>query len=154
MLNHSSFNDKRSPTDRAMTLVEVVVALVLLASLVVGMVTAYAAHQKQGLRALEKVRAVEVADGLLTQWYQDGDASFPRDGAGIVPGADAFVWQTQTTVRNQIETMPVEIVRLQIFPQSARIDSARADDLPQPLAQVDLLLPPDTRWRRRRGLLP
>jgi len=126
----------------ALTLIEVVVALVLLASLVVGMVTAYSAHHRQGVLAHRKRRATAAADKLLTQWYLGGDAKVPRGGSGVLPGPTPLVWRTEIVHRNVIETLPVEVVRLQIFSEAVlarRPDSVA--DAPTPLAQVDVILP-------------
>lgn len=127
---------------RALTLIEVVVALVLLASLLVGMVTAYSAHHRQGIRAHRKRHAAAAADKLLTQWFLDANPNVPRSGQGLLPGPSPLIWRTEIVHRNVIETLPVEIVRLQIFSETALFrGQSGAENTPSPLAQVDVMLP-------------
>ena len=128
----------------ALTLVEVSVALVLLAGLMVGMITAYGAHLRQMKLANERLAAIEVADQLLAQWYRGSEVRMPRVGQGMLPGAPSYVWQTRPINRSYVETLPVEIVRLKIF--SAQ---AIAKNVP-PLAQVDVLMEVKERPRLQR----
>ena len=132
-------------------MIEVVVSLALLASLVAGMVVAYSAHHRQALLATRRHDAIEAADQLLMNWYASGDPQVPRNSHGIVPGSSGLIWRTEVVHQNVIETLPVEIVRLQIFPASPlnrnRLSTNgqfKRDELarvPQPLSQVDVILP-------------
>ncbi len=130
---------------RGITLIEVVVSLVLLASLVSGMVVAYSAHHRQALHASQRQLAIAAADRLLAQWYATGEPTVPRSGFGEVDGQPGIVWQTQVIHQNLIETLPVEVVRLQLFSSSTfskNATEAVGETRPtKPLAQVDVILP-------------
>lgn len=119
---------------KALTLVEVVVALVLLSSLLVAMVTGYGAHVRQMRLAHERLAAIDVADQLLAQWYRGSEVRVPRQGQGLFRGPTNYVWQTMPVHRNFIETLPIEVVRLQIFPEEALAKRRES------LVQVDVLL--------------
>lgn len=130
----------------AVTLIEVVVALVLLATLVTGMVTAYSAHYRQALLASRRQDAIQAADRLLAQWYASADPQVPRSSFGILPGASTYVWRTEIVHRSVIESLPVEVVRLRVFSSSAvtpsgQLKTTELRDAPAPLAQVDVILP-------------
>jgi len=119
---------------RGITLIEVVVSLVLLATLVAGMVLAYSAHHRQALLATKRQAAVKAADQLLTRWYAGNEPQVPRNGSGLVLGSTVLVWRTGIVHRSVIESLPVEVIRLQVF-------SENASKSPSPLAQVDVILP-------------
>ena len=143
MPNQSSHDRvRRSPSKRAspgscsrrnaVTLVEVVVALVLLATLVAGMVVAYSAHHRQALVAVRRNHAIQAADQLLDKWYSGSQENVPRNSFGAVAPDSPMAWRTQVVHQNLIETLPVEVVRLQVYANSS---------FETPLAQVDVLLP-------------
>ena len=88
----SHYNAARS----AMTLVEVVAGMTLLASLATGMLLAYGAHQKQLRRAEQRINAVDVADKLLGQWYSS-NVAIPRNRHGrVIANQEPWIWKTQT----------------------------------------------------------
>lgn len=123
------------------TLVEVVASLVLLATLVTSMLLAYSAHHRQALLAIRKQKAIEVADEMLATWYASTEPTVPRNGSGTVLGSDGLVWRTSVVHQNVVETLPVEVVRLQVLRAEG---GARAGS--SPLAQVDVVVPiPESR---------
>ena len=119
----------------ALSLVEVVLALLLLASLLVGMITASGLHHQQIRRAELRLQAVAAAEQLLAEWYDGPRTKVPRRERGLLRGQSEFLWQTVPTQRTFIETLPVEIVRLQVFSGNAVIQET------EPLVQLDLLIP-------------
>lgn len=127
----------------ALTLVEVVVAIVLLASLLVGMITAYGTHHRQIRKAARKREAVAAADQLLSTWYAGSQPKVPRSGQGLLRGQSDYLWRTAPLQRTTIELLPVEIIRLQVFPAQGLTDKTI------PLAQVDLLIEADELNLRR-----
>lgn len=148
-LKRSSRKSDRCTGRRAITLIEVVVALVLLASLVAGMVTAYSAHFRQASLAARRQEAIEAADQLLSQWYASSDPQVPRNSQGVLTGPVGFVWQTEIVHQNFVESVPVEVVRLRVYSaatlvrveRSANDPNAGASSSTKPLAQVDVVLP-------------
>src|SRR5690242_15468676 len=79
----------------AMTLVEVVGALALLAALLVALLLAKARCTHQAALAQRRVQAVAAADALLATWHQD-PRSLPRAASGTLAGDQQFAWRTQT----------------------------------------------------------
>lgn len=99
--------------DRGLTLIEVLAGLALLAALLMTILTARSRAALQWSRANERIRAVEAADRLLSEWWQD-PKSFPRAGEGVVAGVDGFRWRTRI-VRNRVaERLSTEVVRLEV----------------------------------------
>lgn len=117
-----------------MTLVEVVVGLMLLASLGVGTLLACGAHQRQLQRASERMEAVEIADQLLASWYASGQR-LPRAATGQIQlVSDRWIWQTRVIRQARVESLPVEVVRLEL----SRLTSTGAR---RHVSSVDLLAP-------------
>ena len=122
-------------------------SLVLLATLVAGMVVAYSAHHRQALLAIHRQKAARAADEQLAIWYSSDEPNVPRNGFGPLPGPSGFVWQTNVVHQNMIESLPVEVVRLQVF-RADDVDASDPNGTPNPLAQVDVMLPiPESRWQ-------
>ncbi len=117
-----------------MTLIEVVAGLALLTAVLGGILTAKTRFARQWARADQRVRAVEAADRLLTQWWQDY-ARVPRSGGGIVPGNAALAWQTRPVASADLEPVGGQIVRLTV---------GRAGEPDSVLATVDVIVP---RWQ-------
>ena len=91
-----------------MTLVELVAGLTLLASVLVGVLLAFAAHQRQARSALKRTAACNAADQLLSNWYADQER-VPRNARGSIGGAVPMVWTTRTIQRTRVESLPVDI---------------------------------------------
>ena len=119
----------------ALTLVEVVVALVLSASLLVGMIAAFGMHYRQIRRAEQRLQAIAAVEQLLAQWYEGSHSKVPRLGEGLLNGKSTYFWRTVPIERTFIETLPVEVIRLQVFSERTLVDRA------EPVVQLDVLLP-------------
>lgn len=111
------------------------------------MVVAYSSHHRQALLAIRRQNAIQAADELLAEWYSSDEPTVPRNSFGAMPGSADFVWRTNIVHQNMIETLPVEVVRLQVF-RAAELDASHPTDAAKPLAQVDVMLPiPESRWQ-------
>ena len=127
---------RRSSDRVAFTLIEVVAALALLAALLTSMVLAFSAHHRQSKLATQRQAAVVIADELLAKWFASSDPRIPRNGAGTLHASAPWSWRTQIVNQTNIDSLPVQIVRLEVFPQPV------GDWAPVgALAQVDVLLP-------------
>ena len=96
-----------------MTLVEVVAGMALLGTLLVSIVMATSRLTAQSHLATRRVQAYQVADELLTEWWNDLE-NIPRNQSAMVPGYDDWRWQTVTTDAD-IEGTDAELVTLEIF---------------------------------------
>ena len=101
-----------------MTLIEVLAGLALLAALLMTVLAARSRAALQWTRANERMRAVEAADRLLSEWWQDA-RSFPRAGEGVVEGPDGFRWRIRVVSNRPAERLGTEVVRLEVgrFPR-------------------------------------
>ena len=95
------------------TLIEVVVGLVLMASILGSSLLAFAAHQKQLSRADKTIAAVAVADDLLHQ-FSVSQEGIPEVGRGPVAGQPRWVWETSTLGAAAPMKIPMRVVRLAI----------------------------------------
>ena len=130
---------KTSPISRthtAFTLLEVIVGLVLMGSLVASALVAMASHQHAMVLAKHKIEAAQIADTLLTQWYEfEGD--IPGRGQGVVTGSIPWVWRTQRIDSRIVCGVPVNVIRLDIIGQTG-------ENEPVVLSSVELLQAPGT----------
>src|SRR3954453_12241352 len=76
----------------AMTLVEVVGALGLLATLLVALLLARVRYTHQAALAERRLQAVAAAEALLATWHQD-PRSLPRAGGGMLAGEGQRSWR-------------------------------------------------------------
>ena len=112
-----------------LTLIEVVAALVLMGTLLVGIVMARGKHTRQLALADERLAAIAAADNLLASWWAE-PASLPRSGSGTVPGRPTWRWSIESVENESIEQLGAAIVRLTLH-----------GNRPAPLVSVDLAVP-------------
>ncbi|MCC9599471.1 hypothetical protein LOC67_02780 [Stieleria sp. JC731] len=112
-----------------MTLIEVVVALTLMATILAGSLMAFSSHRRQLASAEKRFQLTIIADDLLETLTSRPDG-LPRNSTGFVPGQPSLRWQTSVVSQTELATLPVHIIRFAIF------DSA---DLAKPALQVDLV---------------
>ena len=117
-----------------MTLVEVTLALVILATLLVYMTMARARYLHQSALAERKLRAVAAADGLLAQWWSDPD-QLPTDATGAIPTDPQLTWRTTTNQSDDAKTLGTRVVCLEV------VDNSPAGGTGNPLVSLELLLP-------------
>jgi len=113
---------------RGLTLIEVVAALALMATLLVAVLTIKAGLARRRAAADRQLRAVAAADGLLTAWWAD-PPSFPVGRSGPVPTDPALAWSTRVLPNPPAARLGGRVVRLDIRD-------------PAVVLSVDVLLPP------------
>ena len=128
--NTSSPPPARTRARRATTLVEVLLGLVLLATLLVWILTARTRAARQTAVARARENASRSADRLLTRWWAD-PAFFPRSAAGVMPDAPQFTWRTRVVDNPSARSLGASVVRLEV----------RDSDAPEILIAVEVLLP-------------
>jgi prepilin-type N-terminal cleavage/methylation domain-containing protein len=94
------------------TLIELVVGLVLLATLLVSILLASARYEKSRRLAQNRSKAVQLADSLLADWF-DSPGGIPIQASGRFGNQD-FLWQTQLVRNDQLFGREVLIVRLEV----------------------------------------
>ena len=121
-----------------MTLVEVVVAMVLAATLLGGILRAYGLHQRQARQAAQRLEALSLADSLLDGW-ESGSGLLPREGAGIVRGSGSdWSWTIVPVGRHDAGQVAFDVARLELRP--FRATKTR---LVEPFASLEFALRPD-----------
>lgn len=96
------------------TLIEVVVGLVLLATLCVGLLLALARHQRSNELAGTRYDATLIADQMLASWI-DSPAGIPLSASGRVAGRPTWAWRTSVLSNRMVFGIPAVVVRLDIF---------------------------------------
>ena len=119
------------PRRAGFTLIEVVVGLVLMATLLVGLVLATTVHKRSLKRASDKLAAVAEADALLVDLTRQRAEWWPA--AGPVADRPAWQWSTRAVVAARPLGVPVQTVRLTI------VDTASQP--PVELVAVDVVAP-------------
>ena len=112
----SAKSSSRPLRGKAFTLLEVIVGLTLMATMLVGSLLAFAAHQRQARFADAKLQAVAVADELLDR-FSGSPGGLPPAGRGAIPGKPGWFWQTTPARAIAPAQIPVRIIRFQIFSQ-------------------------------------
>lgn len=121
------------PRLRGLTLVEVVAGLALLASLLVGCLTAYGRQTHQVRQARLRLTAVQVADALLAQWFQNSD-SIPVDAQGSFEGPRQLFWSTRLIPDEDATLLASQVLRLDIVAPLEQPDQVT-------ILSVDILVP-------------
>jgi prepilin-type N-terminal cleavage/methylation domain-containing protein len=120
------------PHPRGFTLLEVVVGLVLMGSLTASSLVALSAHQHSVVLAKQKQRANQIAETLLTDWYELS-GNVPTRGQGIVTAQGTWLWRTQPVGVRSVCGLPVNIIRLEVL---GTVGTKRE---PQTLLSLELL---------------
>ncbi len=117
---------------RGLTLIEVVAALALMATLLVAVLAIKSGLTRRRAAADRQLRAAAAADGLLTAWWAD-PATFPVGRFGPVPSDPAFAWATRVLPNPAAARLGGRVVRLDVRDAAAVVVS------------VDVLLPPEAK---------
>lgn len=82
----------RSCERSGLTLVEVIASVALMTTLLVGLLTAHSRHIKQIKLADEKQIAIDLADGLVADWFAS-DETLPQNASGAFFEA-GYTWKS------------------------------------------------------------
>lgn len=123
---------------RGMTLLEVLVAMVILGTILTTAVLARSRYIQQSVRAAEKQRAVAAADALLATWFADPNV-FASEASGMVNGETDLSWNTHLIDQADAHDLGAKILRLEIW---KHIDAQIAQPFSNlPLTSIELLVP-------------
>ena len=118
--------------NRAFTLLEVIVGLLLMGSLVASGLVALSSHQHSILLAKQKQQANHVAEALLTNWYEV-QGRVPIRDQGLVLANGEWLWRTQPVGMRSVCGLPANIIRFEI------LGRAEKNTDPQVFASIELL---------------
>lgn len=114
----------------AFTLVEVLLGMVLLASLAIVSMQGFRAHKLQLRFAEQRAIAIAELDRLLVGW-ENRPEGFPMAGFGIVGFERPWVWRASLIEQRTVFGRPMFVVRIGVF-ENDRLDATM-------LAKVDIL---------------
>lgn len=121
-----------------LTLIEVVAAIAILGTILVGIVLAKSRHTHQLTLAQWKMEAVRAADELLTHWWTRPEG-IPMNEEGVIKHTPTMRWKTERVTNPSIEKLGAHVARLEIYTSGARRTELASQD--GPLITVDLVLP-------------
>ena len=98
----------------ALTLMEVVVGLVLLAGLMTSLLLAIAQQQKMASLAEHRQTAVYLADSLLARWM-DSEKGVPLRASGSLVANNGWFWRTTVARQQFLFGKSVAVVQLEII---------------------------------------
>ena len=116
-----------------LTLIEVLAALALLSTLLVGVLVAFDRHAEQIQRARRTLDVIERVDALLYEWTESG-SGVPYNDRGRVPGGDHLLWETRVVNTRYREDLGVDVVRLEVFSQRETVSAG-------PLVSLEMAVP-------------
>lgn len=134
-----------------LTLIEVVAALAILGTLLVGIVLAKSRYNDQLRHARAQAGAVERADQLIARWWAS-PGGVPVGEEGVLPGGDRLRWRTRVVDNAEVAELGVRVVRVEIVDpvREARRDGGDETRNNGPLIVVDLVLPdPEAEQEKR-----
>jgi|GEM_PF-1054369 len=123
---------------RGLTLIEVVAAIAILGTLLVGVVLAKSRHTRQAALAQTKMQAVLLTDELIAGWWDSADG-VPIGDEGVLSKADALRWQTRLVNNREITLLGARVVRVEVHEEDQ--DLRRSDRRDEPVLIVDLVVP-------------
>ena len=127
-----------------MTLVEVVVGLMLLATLLVAILAAFGRHVRQVRHGQIRLEAARAADALLAEWFAEG-GNLPREDEGVMPDNARFLWRITPVEDNVDETFDMGTIRFEVFYRDQEAGGTRAEQdrqfFSRPLVSIELAVP-------------
>lgn len=115
----------------AFTLLEVVAAIGLVASLLVAVLVAYDRLAKQTLRGRLRLEAIAAAEQLLSDWSMTQPMTLPA-AEGTVAGNQQLKWRLVSRSQEGLDPWGVQVATLKVY------DGA-PDDQKQALATLEFL---------------
>lgn len=133
---------------RGLTLIEVLAAIAILGTVLVGVVLARSRHTRQLADTHRQNALVRATDELIASWWSSAEG-VPVEQSGVCGPNGEMVWQTRVVSNRAVETMGARVVRVEVRPE-------QPGALPQgPPEQaeviVDLVLPDPARRKARQA---
>ncbi len=124
-----SLNSCRS---RGLTLIEVITALAILSTLLVGMLVAFKKNSEQIHTQLAVREATSSVDQLLFVWARQGIYP-PARSSGDLPDTDNMTWETWPVTGEHRDTLGLDIIRLSVYANDNRDRSVPVLSLELPI---------------------
>ena len=135
-VERGTWNVQRPPS--GLTLLEVVGAIAILGTVLVGLVVAKARHVRQLAEARRLSAAVRAADSLLAAWWTSPEG-VPDDESGAVGTDGSLVYATREVKSAAIERLGARVVRVEVRAAAPQALGPTSPD--EPLVAVELVLP-------------
>ena len=103
---------------KGFTLLEVIVALALMGSVLVGSLLAFSSHRSQLSMAEKRIEATRIADDLVSR-LSSSQGGMPVGVRGTIAGKPNWVWQTSSVGTTTLATVQLQVLRLQILELSS-----------------------------------
>ena len=113
--SNSWFRNRGGP---GFTLIEVIVGLALMGTLLAAIMLATARYKRQLTLAEAKLEAVQIAQSVLAQWWQDSFDAIPRNGSGEVTATTStkgLSWRTHELPLQGEEQTGFTVVRFELY---------------------------------------
>ena len=121
-----------------LTLIEVIAAIAILGTILVGMVLSKSSHTHQLALAQRQIIAVRVVDELIADWWTSSQG-VPVGEYGLFGKDESLVWETRVVQNEVIEKLGAKVVRVEVRElNSAKSKPASEQEL---LFAVELVLP-------------
>jgi prepilin-type N-terminal cleavage/methylation domain-containing protein len=119
-----------------LTLLEIIAAIAILGTILVGIVLAKSRHTRQYALSERKTAAVQAADRLISAWWMSPNG-IPLEDSGLIEADESLTWQTYLVENHEIEQLGGRVVRVEI--RETRPNLLEPDE--GPLVAVELVLP-------------
>lgn len=113
------------------TLIEVVAAIALLASLLVSILATHNRLARQTREAQERLVAVEAADRLLAEWTSTDPMKIPA-AEGEIRGKTSLRWTLTGRTDPSLEDLGIQVAELSLYPEAQAANG-------RPLVSVEFL---------------
>jgi len=132
-----------------LTLIEVVAAIAILGTILVGIVLAQSRNTRQLAEARRTAEAVRHADELLADWWAD-EQGVPLNAAGAIDADPTLAWRTRRVANPPIEQLGGRVVRVEVLDTAPALPGAEVTGRDRTLVTVDLIVP-DPRIEQREA---
>ena len=124
----------------AMTLVEVVAALVILGTILAALAVARGRFTRHWAEADRKLNVAKALDALILEWTDGPFATVPVNRQGRLPNTRTCIWRTRALRTADAAKLNAIIVRVEVFDRG---DEEKSNGVP--VVSLDLLvhLPPN-----------
>lgn len=121
-----------------LTLIEVIAAVVILGTILVGIVMAKSQHTRQAAATGRQNAAVRAADELIAGWWSTGNV--PVGQSGPVESDASLTWRTSEVPNEAVARLGARVVRVEIRSASPAGTPA-PDGADAAILAVELVLP-------------
>lgn len=120
-----------------LTLIEVIAAIAILGTVLVGIVMAKGRHMRQMALTHRQADIVSATDDLISRWWLNGQ-TIPAPRSGTLSGDPTLVWQTRLVTHPVLKSLEAQVVRLEVFDTRALPGEQVASS--EPIIQMDLVV--------------